>query len=263
MWTDTHIHLDASEFDADRDQAVERAISVGVTRMLIPAVHASNFETVQSLARRTHGAVYMLGIHPMYVKNSSESDLDVLRDLVEASLPDPQFAGIGEIGLDGFIDNGDMDRQIMFFQEQLKIAKQYGLPVVMHVRKAQDLVLKALRKYPPVSGIAHAFNGSLQQAQQFVQLNCALGFGGAATFDRALQIRRLIQEIPLSAIVLETDSPDIAPAWRYKPGCKKRNEPAELPAIAQTIASVRGISSVDLSAATQQNAERVIPAFSR
>ncbi len=257
MWIDTHLHLDASEFDADRDEVIARAMGAGVSGFLIPAVHHNNFETVRTLAHDIPGAVYMLGIHPMYVERSEEDDLDRLNDAVAAALNDPKFAGIGEIGLDGFVPDSDMARQERFFLRQLKIARQFELPVVMHVRRAQDLVLKGLKRIPVISGIAHAFNGSEQQAKRFVEMNCALGFGGAATFDRALQIRRLIQTMPDHALVLETDSPDIAPNWMYK----QRNEPGELPSIAEVIADIRGVSLGQLALMTRHNAVRLIPAL--
>jgi TatD DNase family protein len=151
-----------------------------------------------------------------------------------------------------------MARQQFFFEEQIKIAVQFGLPVVMHVRRAQDLVLKILRKHRPISGIAHAFNGSLQQAEQFIGLNCVLGFGGALTFERARQIRRVAAAVGGDALVLETDSPDISPAWAYQ----ERNEPAELPEIANTLADLRNIQLSELAALTSANAKRIIPALS-
>ena len=259
MWIDTHLHLDAAEFDADRALVIERAMSVGVSGMLIPSVHVNNFQAVRDLAHQIPGAVYMLGIHPVFVKDAHKNDLSTLQTAIEQAMADPKFAGIGEIGMDGFVDHQNMDEQTYFFSEQLKLAQAYTLPVVMHVRKAQDQVLKWLRKYPPTSGIAHAFNGSEQQALQFVQLNCALGFGGACTFERALQIRRLIQCIPEHAIVLETDSPDISPSWLYK----QRNEPAELPKIASVIAQVRGMAVDTLARLSCENAVRVIPALNK
>ncbi len=258
MWIDTHLHLDASEFDDDRDDVIARALGAGVSGFLIPAVERKNFLAVQSLAKHVPGAVYTLGIHPMYIMQADEADIDVLRSEVRNCIGDSKFAGIGEIGLDGFVAGLDMARQQFFFEEQIKIAVQFGLPVVMHVRRAQDLVLKTLRKYKPTAGIAHAFNGSLQQAEQFIGLNCVLGFGGALTFERALQIRRLAATIGNDALVLETDSPDIPPAWANG----ERNEPAELPEIANTLAEVRNIPLSELAALTSANAKRIIPALS-
>lgn len=257
MWTDTHLHLDASEYDSDRTAVVQRARELHVTRFVLPAVGAFNFDTVKKLAHHTAGAVYCLGIHPMFVEKAIPSDLVLLRQCIEGSLNDPLFAGIGEIGLDGFVPGLDFDKQVEFFHAQLKLAREFDLPVVMHVRKAQDPVLKGLRRFRPKSGIAHAFNGSFQQAEQFLGLNMCLGFGGAATFTRALQLRRLLQHLPDEAIVLETDGPDIAPEWINK----QRNAPEHLARIAQCIAEIRAVSLSDLSEMTQINSERALPAL--
>ncbi len=256
-WTDTHAHLNADEFNTDQKSVIQRAIAANVHTMIIPAVHAASFEQVRQLANATPGAVYALGIHPLYVSSSCEDDLQHLTTHLKQYKDDPKLVAIGEIGLDGFINHNNLTKQITFFHEQLKIAKQFNLPVIMHVRKAQDLILKGLRQFNPCSGIAHAFNGSLQQADAFIELNCALGFGGAVTFERALQIRRVLKHIPKSAIVLETDSPDIAPAWLYK----KRNEPAQIPQIAQCVANILNITTQKLNQITQTNIARVLPKF--
>lgn len=259
MWTDTHLHLDASEYDSDRAAVVQRAQELHVTRFVLPAVGAFNFDEVKSLAHSIPGAVYCLGIHPMFVDKAKEEDLLTLKQKIQASIDDSKFAGLGEIGLDGFVPGLNWDKQVQFFHAQLKLARDFDVPVVMHVRKAQDSVLKGLRIYKPRSGIAHAFNGSFQQADHFLNLNMCLGFGGASTFTRALQLRRLAAELPESAMVLETDGPDIAPEWINK----QRNAPEHLPRIAQTIAELRQSSVEVLSRQTQLNAQRVLPALAR
>src|SRR6478735_3116887 len=215
MWIDTHCHLDASEFDADRDDVAAAARGAGVSRIVIPGVARENFATVRKLAHRIGGA-YALGIHPLFTPRAADDDLRVLREEIEASLGDPLFVGIGEIGLDYFVPTLDDARQQFFYGEQLKLAREFGLPVICHVRKSQDKVLKGLRVHGVHRGIAHAFNGSFQQAEAFIAHGMHLGFGGNLTFERARQIRRLAEQLPLEAIVLETDAPDIAPAWRYK-----------------------------------------------
>jgi TatD DNase family protein len=259
MWTDTHLHLDASEYDSDRTAVVQRARELHVTRFVLPAVGAFNFDAVKTLAHSIQGAVYCLGIHPMFVDKAKEEDLLILRQKIQRSIDDPKFAGIGEIGLDGFVPGLNWDKQVRFFHAQLKLARDFDVPVVMHVRKAQDPVLKGLRIYKPRSGIAHAFNGSFQQADHFLSLNMCLGFGGASTFTRALQLRRLATELPEHAMVLETDGPDIAPEWINK----QRNAPEHLPRIAQTIAELRNLSMQELSELTQVNSQRVLPALAR
>jgi TatD DNase family protein len=174
-------------------------------------------------------------------------------------MADERFVGIGEIGLDFFVPELITDvmreKQTHFYVEQLKIAREFDLPVILHVRRSQDMLLKHLRRISVVGGIAHAFNGSEQQAQAFISLGFALGFGGAMTFTRALQIRRLATQLPLSAVVLETDAPDISPAWLH-PGV---NTPAQLPRIAAVLAELRGQPLAEIAAQTSNNVARVLP----
>ena len=266
MWTDTHCHLDAAEFDADRDAVAARARAAGVGQIVVPAVEVANFETVRALARR-HGLAYGLGIHPLFVARAADADLDRLRERVQVATAerDPRLVAIGEIGLDHFMPGTDHARQERFLVAQLELARDHDLPVILHSRRSVDVLLKHLRRLEPRGGIAHAFNGSLQQAEVFVTLGFKLGFGGAMTFDRALQIRRLAQTLPIEAIVLETDAPDIPPHWLYRTaaeradGARARNEPAELPRIAQVLADLRGLSLDELVAATAANARAALP----
>ncbi|MDX1667991.1 MAG: TatD family hydrolase [Limnobacter sp.] len=259
MWTDTHLHLDAQEFQADLPETIERARNANVNRFVLPAVHPDNFDAVRQLAHATPGAVYCLGIHPCFVHHCQTDALDILFRQLKAHRGDPLLAAVGEIGLDGFIENPDWPKQTEFFYAQLRLAKDFDLPVVMHVRKSQDLILKGLRRFQPCSGIAHAFNGSFQQAEQFLKLNMCLGFGGASTFTRARQIRRLVAQMPDEALVLETDSPDIPPEWNPK----GRNEPANIARIAHVISQLRQVGLQSLSEITNQNATRVLPALGR
>jgi TatD DNase family protein len=261
---DSHCHLDASEFDGDRDDVLIRAYRAGVRCIVNPAVEAQNFSTVANLSASTlliaqSGQMpyvfYALGIHPVFINRAKVSDIGRLRTAVMQALADPLFIGIGEIGLDGFVPGLDQETQTYFFTEQLKIAKEFDLPVIMHVRKAQDSILKQLRRFKPVSAIAHAFNGSEQQAKTFIDLNCVLGFGGAMTFTRALQIRRLAQALPLDALVVETDSPDISPAWLHP----KRNEPMQAVRIAKTLADLRNVSPEIIETQTDANIARILP----
>jgi TatD DNase family protein len=264
MWTDSHCHLDAAEFDADRGAVVERAARAGVTQLVLPAVAVAHFNAVRALAH-AHGFAYALGIHPLYVDQAADTDLQAVREALHRHRADPRLVAVGEIGLDHFVPGLDRPRQEHFYAAQLALAREFDLPVVLHVRRSADSLLKHLRRTPVRGGIAHAFNGSAQQAQAFVDLGFALGFGGAMTFERALQIRRLAQTLPLSALVLETDAPDIPPQWLYRSaaqraaGATARNEPAELPRIAATLAALRGMSLEDLAAATTANARAALP----
>jgi TatD DNase family protein len=264
-WVDTHCHLDAPEFDSTLSEIISSAVDKGIKAILLPTVQASDWEQAKNVAtqysNQIPGLVYTLGIHPLYINQAQESDIEILKNQIEQSLDDPRFVGIGEIGLDYFVEGLDPQRQEYFFHKQLDLAQQFQLPVILHVRRSQDAILKALRKRKVPSGIAHAFNGSHQQAEQFIELGFKLGFGGAATYDRALQIRRLLNELPLESIVTETDAPDIPPAWLKEEGCQF-NEPALLPRIAQQLASVRGISEESFSKAVWQNAMQVLPRWS-
>lgn len=264
MWTDSHCHLDAPEFDADRGAVVARARAAGVTQMVIPAVERANFDGVRRLAEG-HGFGYALGIHPLFVARAADDDLHHLSDQLEQCRGDPRLVAVGEIGLDHFVPDHDRARQERFYAAQLAIARRVDLPVILHVRRSADTLLKHLRGARVRGGIAHAFNGSEQQALAFVALGFKLGFGGTLTFERALQIRRLAQTLPAEAIVLETDAPDIPPQWLYRSaaeraaGATARNEPAELPRIAQALADLRGLSMTALAALTSANVRVALP----
>lgn len=259
MWIDTHCHLDAHEFGAQSLEVAAQAAQAQVSMIVAMAIERGNFATVADLAARAPNVSYALGIHPICIPQAQDEDLDALRAQVAAALDDPNFVGVGEIGLDFFIPQlcePDMRaKQERFLREQLRIARDFGLPVFMHVRRSQDQVLKHVRRIRPPSGIAHAFNGSFQQAQNFIDLGLHLGFGGAMTFTRALQIRRLASELPLSAIVLETDAPDIAPSWIH-PG---RNSPDQLPAIGAALAALRGLGVDEVREAVRRNTLAAIP----
>lgn len=256
-WIDTHCHLDAPEFGGHAGAVVGRARAAGVVQVVVPAVDAANFDTVRKLAH-AHQLAYALGIHPLYVDRAGEADLDQLAAALDAHRHDPRLVAVGEIGLDHFVPDVDRARQERFYDAQLHLARAAGLPVILHVRRSADTLLKHLRRTPVPGGIAHAFNGSDQQARAFVAMGFKLGFGGAMTFERALQLRRLAQTLPLEAIVLETDAPDIPPQWLYRTAAERRsepgvtvpNEPAQLPRIAQTLAALRGISLAEVADAT-------------
>jgi TatD DNase family protein len=255
MWIDTHCHLDAAEFDADRAAVAGAAQAAGVARIVIPAVARANFATVRACAHGIGGGAYALGIHPLFTPAAQDADLDALRREIAASLDDPRFVGVGEIGLDFFVPGLDDARQQHFYYAQLALAREFELPVICHVRKSQDQVLKGLRSQRVHRGIAHAFNGSFQQARAFIDQGLHLGFGGNLTFERALQIRRLAAQLPLDALVLETDAPDIPPAWRYR----QRNTPDQVPAIGAQLAHLRALDPRELALGTTANAHAALP----
>jgi TatD DNase family protein len=263
-WIDSHCHLDAAEFDADRDAVVANARAAGVAMLVLPAVAVPGFDALIALAHR-HGLAYALGIHPLYVDAAQDADLERLADALQAHRDDPRLVAVGEIGLDHFVPVLDKARQERFYAAQLKLARAHGLPVILHVRRSADGLLKHLRRTEVVGGIAHAFNGSDAQALQFSQRGFRLGFGGAMTFERALQIRRLAATLPADVPVLETDAPDIPPQWLYvKAGDREqrppsRNAPAELPRIGQTLAALRGWTLDETAARTAANAFAALP----
>ncbi|PLC48671.1 DNAase [Pollutimonas subterranea] len=264
MLIDTHCHLDASEFNADRVAVIERAGEKGVGGIVIPSVARFNFDTVRQLAHSFKGGRYALGIHPICVPDALGPDLVELESQIQQSLDDPRFVAIGEIGLDYFVPalkTPEMrEKQETYYSAQLDLAQRYGLPVLLHVRRSQDILLKHLRRRPRIGGIAHAFNGSFQQAEQFIELGFVLGFGGAMTFGRALQIRRLATQLPMDALVLETDAPDIPPAWLGQRGdVGPRNEPGEVAGIAQLLAELRNVDLADIILASAANTRRALP----
>lgn len=255
MWMDSHCHLDAPEFAPDRDQVWQAAQAAGVSRALVPGVEARNWEAVAACCHRYPGCAPAYGIHPLYVMTACESDLELLARRLAAHSP----VAVGEIGLDGFVDAVDPARQEFFFVRQLQLARDFGLPVVLHVRRAVDPILKQLRRIRVSGGIAHAFNGSRQQADEFIKLGFKLGFGGTLTYSGSQRIRRLATELPAETLVLETDAPDIPPSWR--PG--GRNDPAQLPAIGQVLAELRGQEESALAAQLRDNTLAALPGLAR
>ena len=264
-WIDTHCHLDAPEFAPDVDAVRAQARAQGVQHLVIPAVEVVHADAVQALAQR-HGDSYALGIHPLYTGRAGDGDVAALAQVFERVQHDPQLVAVGEIGLDYFVPGLDAARQEQFYRAQLQLARRFDLPVILHVRRSADQLLKGLRELPVQGGIAHAFNGSLQQARAFIALGFKLGFGGALTYERALQLRRLATELPPEALVLETDAPDMPPHWIYRTAAERadgapqgRNSPAELPRIAQVLADLRGMPLAALAQQTMANALQALP----
>ena len=250
---DSHCHLDAREFDAERERLMTEARQCGVGGFVVPAVGALNFDQVAGLSREHDDVCHAYGIHPLFVQQAQEVHLDLL----EQRLGEGTAVAVGEIGLDHFVSDVDPALQTHFYVAQLKLARRFGLPVILHVRRAVDAILKQLRRIEVPGGIAHAFNGSRQQAEIFIRMGFKLGFGGAATFEGSRRIRRLASELPLDALVLETDAPDIPPQWAQG----GRNEPANICRYAQIIADLRGMPVDELIAATARNTLTAFPAM--
>jgi TatD DNase family protein len=269
MWIDTHCHLDAAEFSGSAQKIRVQAATKGVAHCIVPAVEIANFAAVRALAH-AQGDSYALGIHPLYVPQANDEDIDHLDEALTQHRDDPHLVAVGEIGLDYFVphlcESAMRSKQERFYRAQLKLARKHGLPVILHVRRSADQLMKGLRDIAVQGGIAHAFNGSDRQARQFTERGFALGFGGAVTYARATQLRHLCTTLPAHALVLETDAPDIPPHWLYITAEQRAaglpqgiNTPAELPRIAQVVADLRGVSLEALARSTTANAVRVLP----
>lgn len=276
VWIDTHCHLDAAEFAADVAAVRARARDAGVVHCLLPAVTPAGFGGVRDLAHR-FGDSYALGIHPLYSAGATDEDLHALEQALQAHRGDPRLVAVGEIGLDFFVPalcTPEMRaHQERIYRAQLVLARRFEQPVILHVRRSADRLLKHLRELAPAGGwrgIAHAFNGSEQQARGFIELGLKLGFGGAMTFPRALQLQHLARSLPLEALMLETDAPDIAPQWLHRRAQDRatgvpqaRNEPAQLPRIGAHLAALRGLGVPELARQLRDNARSALPALER
>jgi TatD DNase family protein len=242
---DTHCHLDVAAFDADRADVLHAARSAGIQHLLIPAIQRDGWEKLLALCAADQQLYPALGLHPVMLEQHTDNDIQTLARQIQQQRP----VAIGEIGLDYAIKSLDKNKQQNLFEAQLKLAEQHQLPVILHVRKAHDAILQTLKRYQLPGGICHAFNGSLQQAEQYIGLGFKLGFGGMLTYPKANKLHKLARELPLEAVVLETDAPDMTGiAHRYQ-----RNSPAYLPEVAEKLAELRDISLQEVANTTTQN----------
>lgn len=268
-WIDTHCHLDAPELAAQRPAVRAAAAAACVRLCVIPAVAHTNFAAVREAAH-TCGDAYALGLHPLYVAQHSAAALQALEAALQAAHGDARLVAIGEIGLDGFAPElrtpDCWQRQLEVLRAQLRLAQRFALPVLLHTRRAVDAVLHELRRTPVPGGIAHAFSGSVPQAQAFLDMGFKLGFGGACTFPRATRLRQLAATLPAESIVMETDAPDIPPQWLYVDAAARAagqtpapNTPAELPRIGAEVAALRGVSAGEWARQSSANALVALP----
>jgi TatD DNase family protein len=247
---DTHCHIDVEEFAADRAQVLAAARAAGVRDLLVPGVQRETWPALIHLCAADPHLHLALGMHPVYMQAHRKEDVQALDDAVAAARP----VAIGEIGLDWHLKDADRSAQLRLLEGQLEIAQQHRLPVSLHVRKAHDPMLDTLKRFRLPGGFCHAFNGSLQQAERYLAMGFCLGFGGMLTFERSRHLRRLAAELPLEAIVLETDAPDMTVASHQY----QRNSPAYLPEVLRTLAELRGMPDAELAAQTTANAFRVL-----
>lgn len=251
MLVDSHCHLDAGEFDADRPAVIERARAAGVRRQVVPAITAAAWPKLRDVCAAYPGLFPAYGLHPMLLAEHRGEHLEELRTWLERERP----VAVGECGLDYFIDDLDPARQSRFFEAQLQLAIDFELPVIVHARRAVDAVTAAIRKLGKgkLRGVVHSFSGSRQQAEQLWEQGFMLGLGGPVTYERANRLRKLAATMPLEWLLLETDAPDQPDA-----GIRgQRNEPARLGAVLETIAGLRGVDPSEVAAATTANAERL------
>jgi len=242
---DSHCHIDVADFDADRAEVLARCRAAGIKRFIVPAIDVAGWDRLLRLCEQEQGLYPALGLHPVFLEQHQDGDVEKL----EAKLATISVVAVGEIGLDFYIADLDKDRQRALFEAQLVIASNLGLPVILHVRKSHDEVLNYLKRFKLKGGIAHAFNGSLQQAQQYIDLGFKLGFGGTMTYEGSHKIHQLARELPIEAIVLETDAPDMVVASHRG----ERNSPEYLLESLQALAKLRDEDIETLSQQTTDN----------
>ncbi len=247
---DTHCHLDFDAFSRDRDAVIADARKVGVSRFVIPAVKQATWDSLIKLCNQNQDLYYALGLHPVFIAEHNPQHVDSLQQYIERWNP----VAVGEIGLDFYIQELDRNAQLDIFDRQIDLAREVELPVILHVRKAHDVVLSRLAKSPVVGGIVHAFNGSLQQAKQYLKLNFKFGFGGKLTYERSTKLRTLARELPIESIVLETDSPDMT----VKQHRGERNSPAYLVYCLQALAEAKSMDLNSVAKHTTRNAHEAL-----
>lgn len=246
---DSHSHFDADEFDADRAAALTRAREAGVHRQVVPAVTEASWPKLRDVCLQHRGLYPAYGLHPLYLQYHRVRHLDALRDWIERERP----VAIGECGLDFYVEGLDADVQDRYFDGQLRLAREFDLPVIVHARRAVEAVIVAVKRVGHLRGVVHSFPGSEEQARQLWKLGFMLGIGGPVTYERANRLRKLVATMPIEHLLLETDSPDQPDAAHRG----QRNEPARLPVVLKTIAGLRGESEAGVGAATTANAERL------
>ena len=246
---DSHSHIDVDAFDADRSDALKRAKAAGVVAQIVPAIAANTWGSLRDVCAADASLHAAYGLHPVFLDRHTLAHLIELRRWIERERP----VAVGECGLDRFIENPRFDEQQHYFEAQCELAAEFGLPLVVHARRAVEDVILTLRRIGGLRGVVHSYGGSMEQAEQLFELGFCLGIGGPITYDRANRIRRVVAQMPLEFLLLETDSPDQPNATRRG----QRNEPAFLVDVLDTVAELRGVSRETIAAATSANAQRL------
>ena len=250
MLADSHVHLDDRAFDADRALVLQRARDAGVRQLVIPAVDAASWPRIRDLCaaypRMLHPAY---GLHPMFLHQHAPGDVIALSAWCEAN----QAVAIGEIGLDFSAPSLDPALQREYFERQLALARELGLPVIVHARQALEEVILTLRRHPGVRGVVHSFSGSEEQARRLWELGFLVGIGGPVTYERAQRLRRIVAGMPIEFLLLESDAPDQPDASHRG----QRNEPAHVAEVLRCVAALRGEAERDVAAATAANTHRL------
>ncbi|MDH5425541.1 MAG: TatD family hydrolase [Gammaproteobacteria bacterium] len=247
--TDTHCHIDLAVFDADRDSIIKNCLSLGINRLVVPAIAANSWDNLLNITRQYSCLSHALGLHPVFIRQHKPSDISSLEQYINQHKP----IAVGEIGLDFFIENPDREKQKDVFNDQLLLAEQHRLPVILHVRKAHDDVLALLKSKKITGGSCHAFNGSLDQAKRYIDLGFKLGFGGTMTYPNARKIHELARQLPLESILLETDAPDMS-GFSHQ---GSRNQPDFIIDALKALADIKSMSLQELAMQTTDNAREV------
>jgi len=246
---DSHVHLDDARFDGERDAVLERARAAGVSMQVIPGTDAASWPNIHALCQPDSGLFPAYGLHPMFMPQHQAGDIKLLSHWLETGHP----VAVGEIGLDFYHEGHDADGQRAIFRQQLALAREFDLPVILHARAALDEVTSTLRRTAGLRGVVHSFSGSQEQAEQLWKIGFHLGIGGPVTYERAQRLRRIVSSMPIEYLLLESDAPD-------QPGAAhrgERNEPSYLPDVLHCIAELRGMDPHDLAAATTANVTRL------
>lgn len=251
---DSHCHLDFPAFDHDRDAVLARSQALGVHSMIVAGVTRQHWPRLWATVEHTPGLYGALGLHPYFLAEHQIDDIQALKEQLSKYAGHPKLCAVGEIGLDFFLKDLDRERQIYLFEQQLSLAAEFNLPVIIHARRANAQITACLKQAQlPRAGIIHAFSGSYEEAMEYIRLGFLLGFGGAATWPRATRLQSVLRRLPIEQIALETDSPDMPPEWL----ADERNSPEQLPRICQHLADSYGMPSQEFAAHTTNNVQRL------